>query len=151
MHPTDTGVRAFQSRSHRTIAKNLGRPVSTVRDWLRDFRANAPAIAADFTARVHQATAESLGFWPAAGPTIQADALAMLMAYAQVLAHHHRPKHSKPFEMSEPSQCSERYGPAPVIMVTWHQAALFAVGPWLFSRIGWPELLQHESALPPEG
>ena len=124
---------------HRKIAEKLGRPLSTVRDWIRDFRANAPAIATDFATRVHRATATALGFWPAPGPTVAADALAMLIAHAQVLAHHHQPASSKTSDVST------------VVIVTWHQAALLAMGPSLFSRVGWPKAVQHQPALPPDG
>ena len=106
---------------HRKIAAILERPPSTVRGWIRDFKANAPQILAVFAARVHRATAESLGFWPAPAKTAAADAWGMLMAHARVLAHVHRSA-----------------GPS-VVIVAWHYAALFAHGPWFFSRAGWPE------------
>lgn len=108
---------------HRKIAARLDRPQSTVRDWLRDFRANAPAIVAAFAARVHRGTAEALGYWPSPSPTAAAHALGMLIAHARVLtdAHHHG------------------VSAAPVVMMTWHVAALLAHGPWFFSRVGWPD------------
>ena len=64
---------------HRKIAAQLGRPRGTVRGWIRDFRANAPLILAEFAARVRRATAEALGFWPAPAATAAANALGMLM------------------------------------------------------------------------
>lgn len=117
---------------HRKIAEVLGRPESTVRDWLRDFRASAPAIVAAFTVRVHRASAEALGYWPSPSPIAAAGALGMLMAHARVLgeAHHHG------------------VGPDQVVTMAWHVAALFAHGPWFFSRVGWPDRVQHEPALP---
>ncbi|MDJ0358570.1 hypothetical protein [Paenarthrobacter sp. PH39-S1] len=111
----------------------LDRPATTVRDWLRFFGANAPAVVAAFAARVHRATAEALGFWPAAAATARANALGMLLAHARVLAHLHR--------------C----GPGTVVTMTWHQAALFAHGPWFFSAVGWPDHVQHQLALPRGG
>ncbi|WP_129545468.1 helix-turn-helix domain-containing protein [Arthrobacter dokdonensis] len=117
----------------RKIAVKLDRPESTVRDWLRDFTANAPAIAAAFAVRVHRGTAEALGFWPAPALTQKTNAWAMLMAHAQVLAHQHRAVAQ------------------PVVKVPWQYAALFAHGPWFFSRVGWPDGVQHQLALPRQG
>lgn len=119
---------------HRKIAAQLGRPQTTVRGWIRDFRANAPAILTEFTARVHRATAESLGFWPTPAPTAAANALGMLMAHARVLAHHH----------------GAIPGQTPVANVTWHVAALAGHGPWFFSGRRRPEPVQHQPALPHE-
>ena len=115
---------------HRRIAVVLGRPETTVRGWLRDFTASAPAIAAAFSARVHRGTAEALGFWPAPAATGQANALAMVMAHARVLANLHGT------------------GSDAVLSMPWHQGALFAHGPWFFSLVGWPDRFQHEPALP---
>lgn len=46
---------------HRTIARRLGRPVSTVRRWLRRLRARAEALRMAATGRLHD-------FDPTAGP-----------------------------------------------------------------------------------
>ena len=119
-----------QGAGHRKIAKVLDRPETTVRDWLRAFRANAPAMVEAFTARVHRATAQALGFWPAPATTTVGNALGMLMAHAEVLAHLHR------------------QAPVPVVTVPWHQGALMGHGPWFFSTTGWPDGVQHEPALP---
>ncbi|MGH7753351.1 MAG: hypothetical protein ACRD0D_10385 [Acidimicrobiales bacterium] len=126
-------LNAINGLGHRKVAQMLDRPETTVRDWMRTFQANAPAITAAFGARVHRATAEALGFWPAPAATRKANAWAMLMAHARVLAHVHRP------------------GPGAVVTVTWHQGALAAHGPWFFSKVGWPEPVQHLPALPPGG
>lgn len=112
---------ATEGMGHRKIAAILERPESTVRGWLRDFAANAPAIIEAFAARVHLATADALGFWPAPAPTAAANALGMLMAHARVLARLHGTT------------------AGPVGTMTWHSAALFAHGPWFFSPAGWPE------------
>ncbi|MGP9504414.1 helix-turn-helix domain-containing protein [Specibacter sp. AOP5-B1-6] len=114
-------LNAAYGRGHRKIAARLDRPESTVRDWLRDFRANAPAIVAAFAVRVHRATAEALSYWPSPSPTATSNALGMLMAHARLLAevHHHESE--------------------PVVTVPWQYAALFAHGPWFFSRVGWPD------------
>lgn len=118
---------------YRKIATILDRPQSTVRGWIRDFKANALEILAVFAARVHRATAEALGFWPAPASTAMANAWGMLMAHSRVLAHVHR------FEV--PS----------VVTMTWHYVALFAHGPWFFSKVGWPEKVQHQPTLPLRG
>ena len=110
-----------QGAGHRKIAAVLGRPETTVRDWLRTFSANAPAVMAAFALRVHRGTAEALGFWPAPAPTWKSNALGMVMAHARVLAHLHRAVAQS------------------VVTVPWQYAALFAHGPWFFSRVGWPD------------
>lgn len=121
---------AVEGLGFRKIAVILDRPESTVRGWLRDFRANAPAIVAAFAVRVHRGTAEALGYWPSPATTQKTNAWAMLMAHARVLADvHHRDA-------------------GPVVTVPWQYAALFAHGPWFFSRVGWPDRLQHRPALP---
>lgn len=123
-------LNTVQGAGHRKIAMVLGRPETTVRDWLRTFRANAPAVMTAFAARVHRATAESLGFWPAPAAVVKADALGMVMAHARVLAHLHHT------------------GEGAVVSLPWHQGALMAHGPWFFSRAGWPGRVQHQPALP---
>jgi hypothetical protein len=124
------GLSAVEGLGFRKIAVRLDRPESTVRGWLRDFTANAPAIAAAFAVRVHRGTAEALGFWPAPVAVVNADALGMVMAHARVLAHLHRG------------------GEGAVVSLPWHQGALMAHGPWFFSRTGWPGRVQHQPALP---
>lgn len=114
----------------RKIALKLERPKSTVRGWLRDFTTNAPAIAAAFAVRVHRATAEALGFWPAPALTQKTNAWAMLMAHAQVLARQHGAAMTQ------------------IVTMPWQYAALFALGPWFFSKVGWPDRVQHQPALP---
>lgn len=52
---------AVEGLGHRKIARRLGRPDSTVRDWIRTFTANAPAILASFAARVHRAIRSKKG------------------------------------------------------------------------------------------
>lgn len=115
---------------HRKIAAELDRPATTVRGWIRDFRANAQAILAEFTARVHRATAEALGIWPAPAASTVADALGMLIAHARVLAPH-----------------GTKSGT--VVNVAWQHAALAGHGPWFFSTRRWPMGVQHQFALPP--
>lgn len=114
---------------HRSIAAVLDRPATTVRGWIRTFATNAPAVCTAFTTRVHRATAQALGFWPAPSPSPGANALGMLLAHAAVLAHEHAT------------------GAVPVVSVPWHYAALAGHGPWFFSATGWPDRAQHEPAL----
>lgn len=123
-----------QGLGFRKIAFILGRPETTVRDWLRVVKAKATNILAAFATRVHRGTAQGLGFWPAPADTTAANASGMLMAHAQVLAHVHQLR-----------------TPGSVFNVTWHQGALLAHGPWFFSAVGWPEAVQHQPALPLEG
>lgn len=120
---------------YQKIAVEVGRPVSTVRGWIRDFRVIAPAVLTRFTARVHRAYAQGLAVWPAPTGTVVGDALAMVMAFGQVLAR--RDDH-------------EQHG-GDVVMVAWGGAGLAGVGPWFFSKVGWPENGQHQLALPVAG
>lgn len=128
-HAVELGT--VHAMGHRKIAAELDRPAGTVRGWIRDFRANAPAILAEFTVRVHRATAEALGFWPAPAATAAANALAMLIAHARVLGH-------------------RRVAIGAVVNVAWEHAALAGHGPWFFSGGGWPGSVQHQPALPPD-
>jgi hypothetical protein len=58
-------VSAASGRGHRRIAQQLGRPPSTVRGWLRRFRAAAVRVAAHFGAWAHR-------FDPNLGPIVAA-------------------------------------------------------------------------------
>lgn len=111
---------------HRPIAGLLGRPVSTVRGWLRSFAASAGPIAEAFTALVHRDGADPAGLWPAPAPTPAGAALAAVTAYASVLA--------------------ERFA---VAALPWHSAGLAAAGPFFFSIGRWHGGVQHELALIP--
>lgn len=114
---------------HRRIAVVVDRPATTVRDWIRTFASNAPAIFAAFTARVHRATAQALGFWPAPASSAGANALGMLLAHARMLAGEHAAGHGG------------------VVSLPWQYAALAGHGPWFFSTTGWPVPVQHQPAL----
>ncbi|WP_205787231.1 hypothetical protein [Specibacter cremeus] len=115
---------------HRKIAAVLGRPGSTVRDWLRGYRANIAAILTKFTALVHRGAADAPGLWPAPASTPGANALSMLMGYATTLAQYSSRRSS-------------------LVSVPWHYGALMGHGPWFFSATGWPAAVQHQPALPP--
>ena len=118
-------AKAAGGRGHRVIAAWLGRPVSTVRGWLRAFTAAAPRITEAFTALVHRDGTDAAGIWPAAAPTPAGRALSAVMAYARVLA--------------------ARFG---IVTMTWQAAGLAAAGAWFFSA-SWHGHGQHELALMP--
>ena len=83
------GDKAALGVGHRTIAACLGRPVSTVRGWLRSFAASAGQITERFTLLAARHAVDAAAIWPAAvrGPT--ATALSALMAYAHVAGVRH--------------------------------------------------------------
>ncbi|WP_197515663.1 helix-turn-helix domain-containing protein [Arthrobacter sp. U41] len=115
---------------HRRIAARLGRPVSTVRGWLRAFAASAGPIVEVFTALSHRYGADAAELWPAPAPAPAGRALAgralAAAAYAGVLA--------------------ARFS---VATLAWQSAGLAAAGPWFFSASGWVGREQHELALMP--
>ena len=110
---------------HRRIAARLGRPVSTVRGWLRAFAASAGPIVEVFTALSHRDGADAAELWPAPAPTPAGRALAAA-ASAGVLA--------------------ARFS---VATLAWQSDGLAAAGPWFFSASGWVGREQHELALMP--
>ncbi|MGY4544533.1 hypothetical protein ACVWY0_004480 [Arthrobacter sp. UYNi723] len=118
-------AKAAGGTGHRAIAAWLGRPVSTVRGWLRAFTASAPRITEAFTALVHRDGTDAAGIWPAAAPTAAGRALSAVMAYARVLA--------------------SRFG---IVTMAWQAAGLAAAGAWFFSA-RWRGHGQHELALMP--
>lgn len=90
---------------HRRIAALLGRPVSTVRGWLRAFARSAPSLAAWFMRLLLREAGDAAGVWPTEHGGSTAGALGVLVAHARVF--------------------TERLAPAGV-MVPWHGAALAA-------------------------
>lgn len=124
------GLNVVAGFGHRRVAELLGRPASTVRDWLRAYRGNAAAIIARFTALVHRGAPDAPGLWPAPVGTAGGNAFSMVAAYAKTLAHY-----------------SSRGGA--VVKVAWQESALRGHGPWFFSAAGWPVGVQHQPALPP--
>ncbi|WP_211882117.1 hypothetical protein [Pseudarthrobacter albicanus] len=119
-------AKAAGGAGHRVIAAGLGRPVSTVRGWLRAFAASAGPIAEEFTALAHRDGADAAGLWPAPAPTPAGRALAAVAAYAGVLA--------------------ARFG---VATPAWQIAGLAAAGPWFFSAPWWAGQSQHGLTLTP--
>ena len=117
-----------QGVGHRVIAARLGRPVSTVRGWLRAFATSATAITGVVTSLVGRDASDAAALWPAPAATAAGQAVSVLMAYGRVLA--------------------SRFG---VVMVPWHGAGLAVVGPWFFSASWWAATSQHQLALGPQG
>ncbi len=111
---------------HRPIAGWLGRPVSTVRGWLRAFMVSSTGIMEAFTALVHRDGADAAGLWPAPATGPAGGALAAVAAYAGVLA--------------------ARFS---VGTVAWQSAGLAVAGPFFFSASRWQDRVQHELALMP--
>jgi len=111
---------------HRTIAACLGRPVSTVRGWLRAFAVSAGQITDRFTLLVARHAVDAAAIWPGAvrGPT--ATALSVLNAYAHAV--------------------SGRLGL--VGTVTWVTAGLFECGGRLFCAPWWVGLSNTNAPLP---
>lgn len=71
---------------HRRIAAECGRPASTVRGWLRAFRASAAVIGDWFTGLLVRDAPDAVVLWPKPAGTVQGAALSVLMAYAEGLA-----------------------------------------------------------------
>ena len=101
---------------HRRIAVMLGRPISTVRGWLRSFAQSALALTAWFRVLVLRDAGDAAGIWPAPSSNQRAAALNVLVSYARVFTER--------FALKEG-------------MVPWHGAALVVVGPWIFRAPWW--------------
>jgi hypothetical protein len=71
-------------RGHRRIAGDVGRAASTVRGWLRRFAGRAEQVRAVFTALLVGLVVDP-GL-PAAGPSVVADAVAAVAAFAAAAA-----------------------------------------------------------------
>ena len=71
---------------HRRIAAGCGRPVSTVRGWLRAFGASAASIGERFTGLLLRDAPDAVVLWPKPADTARGEALSALMAYAEGLA-----------------------------------------------------------------
>lgn len=107
-------AKVIRGAGHRSIAVLLGRPVSTVRGWLRGFLASAAAIVLEFTRRAHRDGPDAAGRWPAPAPDLPGQALAAVAAHAAVLA--------------------DRFA---IAVLAWHAVGLAAVGPFFFSAARW--------------
>lgn len=118
-------AKVVSGRGHRAIAQQLGRPVTTVRGWLRSFSRSAGQITTVFTALVARHAPDAAALWPApaTGGGVR-QALSVLSAWAQVLA--------------------SRLG---VVEVAWHLAAITTCHGRLFCAPWWSRTGQHELTL----
>lgn len=107
-------LKAASGTGHRKVAAWLGRPVSTVRGWLRSVAVSAAAMTAMFTGFLLRDAPDAATVWPAPVASSIGAALVVVEAYAGVLAARRA-----------------------VDMVAWHVAGLSAVGPWFFSGSWW--------------
>ncbi|WP_130177515.1 hypothetical protein [Cryobacterium sp. SO1] len=71
---------------HRKIAAGCGRPVSTVRGWLRAFAASAASIGERFTGLLVRDAPDAVVLWPKPAGFAGGEALSVLLAYAEGLA-----------------------------------------------------------------
>jgi hypothetical protein len=102
---------------HGRVAAGCGRPVSTVRGWLRAFGASAAAISDRFMGLLVRDAPDAVVLWPKPAGTVQGEALSALMAYADGLAR--------------------RF--AATVMVTWVQAGIATSNGRLFCSSWWLE------------
>lgn len=100
---------------HRRIAAGCGRPVSTVRGWLRAFGASAAVISDRFTGLLVRDAPDAVVLWPKPAGTAGGEALSVLMAYAEGLAR--------------------RF--ASTVTVTWIQAGIATTNGRLFCSSWW--------------
>lgn len=117
-------AKVVAGRGHRAIARQLGRPASTVRGWLRSFASAADQITTVFTALVARHAPDAAALWPAPANSGVRQALAVLGAWSRVLA--------------------ARVG---VVEVAWQLAAITACHGWLFCAPWWSRAGQHELTL----
>lgn len=117
-------AKVVRGLGHRRIAAVLGRPVSTVRGWLRVFASSAGAVVEAFMALVLRDAPDAAALWPAPNRGEGARALAVLAAYAAAVAR--------------------RFG---VGTVAWVRAGITATDGRLFSAPWWRERGPHELAL----
>ena len=92
--------------------------------WLRSFAWSARVVADVFTAAVARHAPDAAALWPTPAPTPDGQALAVLGAWARVVA--------------------VRLG---VVEVAWQQAAMAACQGRLFCASWWAGCSQHEPAL----
>lgn len=118
-------AKVARGMGHRVIASWLGRPVSTVRGWLRAFARSAAALTAAFLGWTARDAPDAAAVWPAPAGGSAARALAAVSAYAAGI--------------------SDRFS---VGAVTWVRAGITATSGRLFTASWWAERSQHELALP---
>jgi hypothetical protein len=102
---------------HRRIAAGCGRPVSTVRGWLRAFQASAGQIGDRFTQLLVRDAVDAVVLWPKPAGTVMGEALSAVLAYAEGLGR--------------------RFGA--IVTVTWVQAGIAASNGRLFCSSWWSD------------
>lgn len=107
----------------RKIAERVGRPVTTVRGWVRAFRVTASTLADWCASLVVVGAVDAAAVWPTASRAHTERALSMLTAYAAVVA--------------------DRVG---VVSVAWQTVGLRSTNSKLWCASFW-ERVQHEPAL----
>ena len=100
----------------RKIAASCGRPLSTVRGWLRAFATSAVPIGQRFTTLLVRDAPDAVVIWPKPAITMGGETLSVLMAYAEGLAR--------------------RF--AATVTVTWIQAGIATTNGRLFCASWWP-------------
>lgn len=100
---------------HRKIAASCGRPLSTVRGWLRSFASSAVAIGQRFTTLLVRDAVDAVVLWPKPAGFAGGEAMSVLMAYAEGLGR--------------------RF--AATVTVTWIQAGIAATNGRLFCATWW--------------
>nr|WP_310287183.1 DUF6431 domain-containing protein [Paeniglutamicibacter sulfureus] len=114
-------AKALEGLGHRSIADRVGRPVSTVRGWLRSFGSSAASLCSWFRSLLLRDASDAASLWPQSARGILAQALGVLLAYARVVG--------------------ERFAVPEASAVPWHAAALASAGPWVFSGTWWVKRL----------
>lgn len=120
------GAKAAEGRGHRSIAEWIGRPVATVRGWLRSFAASAVEITQAFGQLLTRDAGDAGRVWPAPAASASGQAVAAVIAYARMLA-----------------------AGLGIGMLPWPQVGLSVAGPWLFSRCWSERVGQHQLTLMP--
>ena len=100
---------------HRKIAASCGRPLSTVRGWLRAFATSAVEVGQRFTSLLVRDAVDAVALWPLPAGFAGGEALSVLMAYAEGLGR--------------------RF--AATVTVTWIQAGIAATNGRLFCASWW--------------
>lgn len=108
-------AKTAQGWGHRNIAAHCGRPVSTVRGWLRAFAASAGAIGDRFAMLLVRDAPDAVVLWPKPAGSAGGEALSAVMAYAEGLAR--------------------RF--AATVTVTWIQAGIATTNGQLFCSSWW--------------
>ncbi len=133
-----------RGEGHRRVAASLGRPVSTVRGWLRAFTSSAASIAGAFAGLVLRDAPDAVALWPTPEGGPGGRAVAVLAAYAAALAE----RFSVTFgAVAGVASSVGLDGAWHVGAVAWARAGLAASNGRLFCASWWAAGGQHELAL----